>query len=278
MIKVNNVSFTYPNGYTALKDVTLTFDLGKIYLVMGSCGAGKTTLAKVLNGLLKPSKGEVLIDGVSTRKLSVAAICKKVGLVFQNPERQFFAMTVWEEVAFGPRNLGLNGEPLSQAVDNALSAVSLKGFDQRSPWSLSGGEMKRLAIASILAMNPKYIILDEPTIGQDYKSKLNISKIIRRLRREGKCIIVITHDVEWAFELEADELILLCKGKVVDRGVPYELFSKPGLLAKSGLSPPIIVELTFRLVQQGILSSIPAKFSINSIGDDLVKVFESKNV
>ncbi|ALV62848.1 ATPase component of general energizing module of ECF transporter [Thermococcus sp. 2319x1] len=222
MIEVRDLWHIYEGKKEALRGVSLTFG-NEIVALVGPNGSGKTTLAKHLNGLLKPTKGEVVVDGMNTRKHSVAELARVVGYVFQNPEHMFFEENVFREVAFGPKNLGLSEEEVKERVKWALREVNLEGYEDRSPYSLSGGEKQRLAIACILAMKPKYLILDEPTTGLDEKNAESIKKIIRKLYREGHGIVLITHEMDLVLEL-AERVVLLYQGKKVFDGGVKEFF------------------------------------------------------
>lgn len=222
MIKVRNLWHIYEGKKEALRGVNLTFG-NEIIALVGPNGSGKTTLAKHLNGLLKPTKGEVTVDGMDTRKHSVAELARIVGYVFQNPEHMFFEENVFKEVAFGPRNLGLSEREVEERVEWALRQVNLEGYEDRSPYSLSGGEKQRLAIACILAMKPKYIILDEPTTGLDEKNTERVKEVIRKLYKEGHGILLITHEMELVLEL-AERVVLLYRGKKAFDGDVEEFF------------------------------------------------------
>ena len=221
-IEVRDLWHIYEGKKEALKGVSLTFE-NEIIALVGPNGSGKTTLAKHLNGLLKPTKGEVIVDGMDTRKHSVAELARIVGYVFQNPEHMFFEENVFKEVAFGPRNLGLSEREVEERVEWALRQVNLDGYEDRSPYSLSGGEKQRLAIACILAMKPKYIILDEPTTGLDEKNAERVKEVIRKLYKEGHGILLITHEMELVLEL-AERVVLLYRGKKAFDGDVEEFF------------------------------------------------------
>ena len=222
MIEVRNLWHIYEGKRIALKNVSLSFG-NEIIALVGPNGSGKTTLAKHMNGLLKPTKGEVFVDGINTKNTSVAELSRIVGYVFQNPENMFFEENVFKEVAFGPKNLGLSGEAVEKRVKWALKLVNLSGYEDRSPYSLSGGEKQRLAIACILAMRPKYIILDEPTTGLDERSSEGVKRVIQNLRKEGHGIMLITHDMELVLEL-AERVVLLYEGTKVFDGAVDEFF------------------------------------------------------
>jgi len=267
LISVERVCFWYSRGATVLDDVSLTISDGDVVLLMGENGSGKTTLAKLLNGLLKPKSGRVVVDGLDTREHSVAELCRIVGYVPQNPEHQFFAENAAEEVAFGLRNLGLGDK---EALDEALSVLRKFGLERYAstpPWQLSGGEMKRLSIASVYAMQPKYLILDEPTIGQDAKQKKALIDLIFGMKAEGKAVLVITHDVEWASELGADKVVLLSKGKVIAEGVPEDIFFNYTLLKSCNLVPPVSVDLYAHLSKRGF--SVPRSLDYGVLAESI---------
>lgn len=242
MITVEDVHFSY-GGREVLRGVSLT--LGQeILALVGPNGSGKTTLAKHLNGLLKPTRGRVLVDGMDTREHTVAELSRKVGYVFQNPEHMFFEETVFKEVAFGPKNLGLSEEEVEERVREALRAVGLEGFEERTPYSLSGGEKQRLAIACVLAMRPKYLVLDEPTTGLDWKAERSVVEVIKSLRERGHGILLITHDMDLVLEL-ADRVVLLQGGRKVFDGPVEDFFALN--LEEYGLEKPEVLLLAERL-------------------------------
>lgn len=242
MITVEDVHFSY-GGREVLRGVSLT--LGQeILALVGPNGSGKTTLAKHLNGLLKPTRGRVLVDGMDTREHTVAELSRKVGYVFQNPEHMFFEETVFKEVAFGPKNLGLSEEEVEERVREALRAVGLEGFEERTPYSLSGGEKQRLAIACVLAMRPKYLVLDEPTTGLDWKAERSVVEVIKSLKERGHGILLITHDMDLVLEL-ADRVVLLQGGRKVFDGPVEDFFALN--LEEYGLEKPEVLLLAERL-------------------------------
>jgi len=242
MIRVENLHFAY-NGREVLRGVDLTLG-GEILALVGPNGSGKTTLAKHLNGLLKPTRGRVLVDGMDTREHTVAELSRKVGYVFQNPEHMFFEETVFKEVAFGPRNLGLDEAEVEERVRWALKAVNLEGFEERTPYSLSGGEKQRLAIACVLAMKPRYLILDEPTTGLDWKAERGVVEVIKSLREEGHGILLITHDMDLVLEL-AERVVLLLGGVKAFDGPADEFFGLD--LERCGLERPELLVLAEKL-------------------------------
>ncbi|MBS7618420.1 ABC transporter ATP-binding protein [Candidatus Bathyarchaeota archaeon] len=246
MIEVLDVYYTYPNGFTALKGVSLTIDRGECIAIMGENGAGKTTLIKHFNGLLKPTKGAVSVDGSNTMDLSVAQLSRKVGLVFQNPDHQFFSETVEDEVAFALKNFGFQEDEIKRRVDQVLERMGLIHYRQSSPFNLSGGEKKRLAIASVVVFNPDYLVLDEPTIGQDYLQKREIIEIIRSFLKEGKTAVIVTHDLEFVVDLRP-RIILMSQGRIILDDTADKALSNLKLLDEASLLPPQITELAYRL-------------------------------
>ena len=250
MIEVENVYFTYPNGVEALRGVSLKIADGEFVAIMGQNGAGKTTLVKHFNGLLKPTKGRVLIDGVDTRQVSVAKLSRKVGLVFQNPDHQLFSETVEEEISFALRNFGFNEKIIRERVNWALNLLDLVQYRRTSPFMLSGGERKRVALASVLAWDPKIIILDEPTIGQDSRQKERLRQFIIQMNHQGKTVIIVTHDIEFVVECEP-RVILMANGKIIADGETREVLTDPDLVSRSSLILPEITQVFINLNDPG---------------------------
>jgi energy-coupling factor transport system ATP-binding protein len=251
LIKLEHVSFRYPSNFLALKDIDLEIQGGDFVAIMGENGAGKTTLAKHLNGLLKPSQGRVLVDDEDTTKVSVARLSRKVGLVFQNPDHLLFSETVKEEVAFGLRNFGFAPGVVEKQVERTIEALGLAEYKDTSPFLLSGGERKRVALASILASEPDYLILDEPTIGQDYQQKERLRNFILQLYSQGKAVVMITHDVEFVAESNP-KVILMSKGEIVATGAADSILSKDELVNRVSLVKPQMSRLFGSLAQYGL--------------------------
>ena len=243
MIEVRDLWHIYNGKKVAVKGVDLTIG-NEIVALVGPNGSGKTTLAKHLNGLLKPTRGKVIVDGMDTREYSVAELAKTVGYVFQNPEHMFFEESVLKEIAFGPKNLGLSDEEVEKRIKWALKEVNLEGYEDRSPYALSGGEKQRLAIACVLAMRPKYLILDEPTTGLDEENAESIKRIIRNLYSEGHGVLLITHEMELVLEL-ADRVVLLYEGEKIFDGDVREFFELE--LRKYDLDRPRLLDISQRV-------------------------------
>jgi energy-coupling factor transport system ATP-binding protein len=261
MIEVKGLHFEY-DGKEVLHNVNLRVTDGEFVALMGENGAGKTTLVKHFNGLLKPSRGEVWVDGLSTKKSTVAALSRYVGLVFQNPDHQLFSETVFQEVAFSLRNFGYPEETIRKRVKLILETLDLASYAEDSPFLLSGGERKRVALASVLVSDPKYVILDEPTIGQDHQQKDKLRNFIIQLNSQGRTVVIVTHDVEFVVECRP-RVILLSKGSIIADN-PYDvIFSDNELIDKASLASPQIAMLMSSLGDLGfsprILDIYPAK-------------------
>ena len=255
MLEVKDLHFTYSTGLEALNGINLTIDDGEFLAVMGQNGAGKTTLVKHFNGLLKPTKGKVLVDGVSTQDVSVAKLSRNVGFVFQNPDHQLFSETVEDEIAFALKNFGFETAVVEKQIDWALNLLDVTQYRKTSPFMLSGGERKRVALASILAWDPKIIILDEPTIGQDYQQKEKLQQFIMQLNAQKKTVVVVTHDVEFVAECNC-RVILMSQGKILADGKAEEILTKPKILAQAHIVPPQITRIFLELADLGLPTDV----------------------
>ncbi|MEA2089814.1 MAG: ABC transporter ATP-binding protein [Thermoproteota archaeon] len=264
MIEIRDVSFTYPSGVEALRDVSMRIRNGEFVAIMGQNGAGKTTLVKHFNGLLKPSKGDVFVDGVNTKDTSVARLARKVGFVFQNPDHQLFCESVEDEVAFALRNFGFEKDVIEKRITWALNLLDLTEYRHTSPFMLSGGERKRAALASVLAWNPEVVILDEPTIGQDYQQKEKLRQFIIQLNAQEKTVIVVTHDVEFVAEC-SPRVTLMTEGKIIADGTAKEIFTNPKLLARASIIPPQITQIFLELSDLGLPSGVIGVYEAGKI-------------
>jgi len=253
-VKAEDLWFSYGEGW-ALKGVSLEIPEGEIVAIVGPNGSGKTTFAKHLIGLLKPTRGRVLVYGEDTREKSVAELSRLVGYVFQNPNHQIFSETVYDEVAFGPRNLGFEEARVKELVESSLKLVGLEGKGEERPYMLSMGEKERLAIASVLAMDPRLLILDEPTIGQDRSTMSKLIEVVKRLKGEGRTVLLISHDIDLVYE-HSDYVIVFKGGEVVSEGKVAEVLSDPELTAKASLSLPKLAELARLLGLDKLPSSV----------------------
>ena len=242
-IELKDVWFSYPNGVEALRGISLTIREGEFVIVMGPNGAGKTTLVKTFNGLIKPTRGRVLVDGVDTKDATVAELSRKVGLVFQNPDHQLFCETVEEEIAFALRNFGFEEEEIRKRVDWALRAFGLEEYRDTSPLVLSGGEKKRVALASVLVWEPKYLVLDEPTLGQDYAQKERLRGLVRDLIGD-RAVVMVTHDVEFVADMRPrPRIVLLSDGRLIADGRAEEILTDPECIDRARLVRPQVPEI-----------------------------------
>ena len=242
MIEFRDVSFVHPTGVKAIDSVSLTINDGETVAIVGENGAGKTTLVKHITGLLKPTTGVVLVDGQDTRSASTAALSRKAGVAFQNPDHQLFSESVEEEIAFGLRNFGFSPELMAQRIDWALKFFGLEEYRKSSPLILSGGEKKRLTLACILSWDPQVVVLDEPTVGQDSIQKEKLAEIIRMLSSTGKTVIVVSHDIEFLWPVQP-RVIVMSKGRVVADGPAKAVFDDVGVLSRARVTQPQLVAL-----------------------------------
>lgn len=245
-ININNLRFTYPTGLEALKGISLNIDSGEQVAIVGQNGAGKTTLVRHFNGLLKPSSGSVSIGDWETTKHSTAKLASRVGYVFQNPDEQLFSRDILTEVSFGPRNLGYEKEKVDELVKRALSLTELSDKTETNPYDLSPTWRKMVALASIIAMDTPIVIFDEPTTGQDAVNVGRIAHVIAELKREGKTVITITHDIDFCAE-NFERVIALAKGQVLLDGTTREILGQEDILAQTYVDPPQLTRLGKRL-------------------------------
>jgi len=258
-VKIENLTHIYnqgqPSETAALDDVSFVIEDGEFAGLIGHTGSGKSTLVQHMNALLKPNSGKIYIGDtdITASGVSLMDIRKQVGLVFQYPEYQLFEASVAEDVAFGPKNLGLSQEEIDQRVDEALRLVGLDPeiHGKRSPFELSGGQKRRAAVAGVIAMKPKVLILDEPTAGLDPGAHQEILEMIQHIRKEQKCtIILVSHNMDDIARL-CDRVIVMNKGKVALNGTPAEVFSQDEFLKSIGLGLPAARELLYVMKQQG---------------------------
>jgi cobalt transport protein ATP-binding subunit len=244
-IGIENLSYSYAGGPRVLDSIDLKVGAGEFLAIVGQNGSGKTTLAKHIVGLLQPATGRITIDGKDRSQMRPAETAREVAYVFQNPDHQIFAATVEDEVAFGPRNFGLPADEIKRRCDEALEAVGLQNERQSDPFLLSKGERQRLAVASVLVLRPRMLILDEPTTGLDYREQLRMMALVRDLNRAGIAIVIITH-TPWLVAEYARRVVLMRKGaKIFDGGV-REFFMQDELLRSSSFRAPEITELSRR--------------------------------
>ena len=244
-LEAHDVGFSYADGVAALDGVSLAIAAGEFIAIIGQNGSGKTTLAKHLNGLLSPQRGSVRLAGVDTRTLRLGEIARSVGFVFQDPDHQLFCATVEEEVAYGPRHLGLDPGALADRVDRALAVCGLAGRRGDDPFLLSKGERQRLAVSAVLALDPQVLILDEPTTGLDHREQLAILALLGDLNRAGHTVIVITH-APWLVAEYASRAVLMAKGRILLDGTVQQLFRATDALAAASFVLPEATQLGLR--------------------------------
>ena len=245
MISVKDVSFAYTKGNYVLKNISIEIDR-RSTAVIGQNGAGKTTFVKLLKGLLRPASGTVTIMGQDTTKTTVAKLAKTIGLVFQNPNDQIFKKSVLEEVMFGPGNIGMSPDDAKKASLKALEIVGLQGSTATNPQDLTLSDKKLLCIASILAMNTEIVILDEPTIAQDWMGKEKIKNIIKQLKADGKLVMTIIHDMDFVAEC-FERTVVFNEGELLLDGDTPEVFSNEEVLRRAHVEPPHVQQLARRV-------------------------------
>lgn len=279
-ISIEHLTHTYmpgsPFAATAIHDVNLTIEDGELIGLLGHTGSGKTTLVQHLNGLMKPTEGRVVVDGLdlTAKDVSLLEVRRKVGLVFQYPEYQLFEETVAKDIAFGPKNLGLSSEEIDARVRRAMEQVGLvyDEIAECSPFELSGGQMRRVAIAGVLAMQPKVLILDEPTAGLDPAGRRGILSMIRTLHAAGGLtVIMVSHSMDDISTL-ATRLVVMSKGEMVLTGTPREVFEQQELMQSIGLGVPQAAQLAHALRDQGfdVASDL---YTLEEVRDAILRLY-----
>ena len=268
LIKLRDVSFQYEkSGEKALQEINLSLERGEYVAIIGANGSGKSTLARLLNVLLQPTAGKVMVDGLDTQKSeNIRQIRRQVGMVFQNPDNQLVATMVEDDVAFGLENLGVPSRRIKKRVDQALNMVDMEDYRRHPPHKLSGGQKQRVAIAGIIAMEPSCIVLDEPTAMLDPRGRKEVLTIVDYLNREKNITIVyITHFMRQA--VRADKIFVMSEGKIVHRGSPEKIFADPKILQDIGLKVPPVTELALELKQRGL--SLPPVMTVKELVKEL---------
>ena len=280
-IIIENLSHVYGKGtpfvVEALKGVSFEAERGELTGIIGHTGSGKSTLAQHLNGLETPESGRVVVDDVDlSQKYDKKAIRTKVGMVFQYPEQQLFEETVEKDICFGPKNLGLNEAEQKQHARHAMDLMSLsyEEYAQRSPFDLSGGQKRRVAIAGVLAMEPDYLVLDEPTAGLDPEARKRLLTMIRRLPEEtGMGVLMVSHSME-DMAMYADKIAVMDHGRLLRFGTPEQVFSEPEVLEKAGLGIPILSRLTLALKEKGL--QLPFSKTAEEFAKNLKQALEGR--
>ena len=248
VLQAEGLSYKYPTREDyALLDVNLSVERGEFLALIGQNGSGKTTLVKHFNGLLKPTKGRMLVEGQETTGRPTSELAKFVGYVFQNPDHQIFAEKVKDEIAFGPKNIGISEEHIEEVTKRVLEDVGLLGEEETMPFQLSRGQRQRLAVASILAMEPSILIVDEPTTGQDWKESISMMELVKHLNEKGHTCVVITHSMNLV-SLYAKRVVVMSNGEVLLDDSTQEVFREIEKLNSASIKPPEVYELAQALV------------------------------
>jgi cobalt/nickel transport system ATP-binding protein len=254
ILEARDLRYRYPRGMEAIRGISFHIRKKEKIALVGPNGAGKSTLLMMFNGMIRPDSGNLLFDNLPIlyNTASLQILRKRVGFVLQNPDRQIIAPTVYQDVAFGPTNLGYSEDEVREAVTHALQHVGLEGFERRPPHQISGGEKRRVAIAGVLAMDPDVLVFDEPTSGLDPSGSEDIMELLDELNHEGKTIVISTHDVELVYPW-ADRAILMLGGKILQEDIPEIAFGNPESVRRAHLSVPTLLELHMELQKRGFL-------------------------
>jgi len=244
-LRAEGVWFSYPGREPALRGVDVEIGAGQFVALVGQNGSGKTTLAKHFNGLLRPGRGRILVDGQEIAERQTADLASTIGYCYQNPDHQIFATTVAEEIEFGPRNLGVSAEEVVARTGRLLDLVNLRDEAERYPFSLGRGQRQKLAVASVLAMEPRILIVDEPTTGLDWQGGAAMMRLMRELHASGRTIVIITHDMNIVAEF-AERAIVMAGGRIVVDGTPAGVFSDDDALREADLRVPQAFQITRR--------------------------------
>ncbi len=272
---LKDVFYAYPDGTEAISGIDLEIARGEFVGILGYNGSGKTTLLKIMDGLIKDSQGKVFLDGKDIKSLSPREIYKKMGIVFQNPNDQLFAPTVFEDVAFGPMNMGFTEKKVVQRVVEALRAVEMEEYAKKSIHHLSYGQKKRVCIAGLLSMGHEILLLDEPTAGLDPFGEYQMMNLLTKLNQEKKVTIVMaTHSVDLV-PVFLDRLYILSKGKIVKGGTPESVFTAPEEMTQVRLRLPHIAELIYRLKHEDHLPFEKIPLTIGEARREMVELFKS---
>jgi len=268
VLKTEELYYRYPTrSEYALVNVNLSICRGEFVAIIGHNGSSKTALMKHVNGLLKPTRGRVIVDGKDTRELPTSELARSVGYVFQNPDHQIFAETVKDEIDFGPKNLGFSPERIEQSRQRVLAEMGLQGLEEEMPFQLSRGQRQRLAVASVLAMEPVILIVDEPTTGQDWRESISLMELIYQLNKSGHTCVVTTHNMNLV-SLFARRVIVMWNAEVYMDGTTQEVFAQVDRILKAGIKPPEVYNLARRLLPNVHLDR---PITPEDLGDLLVK-------
>lgn len=275
ILEAVDLEYVYSDGTNALRKVNLQVRKGERLAILGSNGAGKSTLFMQFNGIFRPSAGTLKYQGqdISYKKKALTELRRNVGIVFQDPDSQLFSANVWQDISFGPLNLGLSDEVVTERVRQALLDTETTDIQDKPSHLLSYGQKKRVSIAGVLAMQPEVIIFDEPTAGMDPRHSEEFMQLLEKLSLEGKTIILSTHDVDLAYSW-SDRLAIMHRGEVIAQGVPGEQFMHPEIVARADLTIPWLIEMHMELVKKGW---IPPSTPLPKTKEELLKTIPSKN-
>jgi energy-coupling factor transport system ATP-binding protein len=266
LIKVTDARYVYSNGAVlALDGVSLDIPEGQSVGIVGQNGSGKTTLTKLLNGLLKPTSGSIVVDGKDTAKNSVQQMSSTVGYVFQNPNHQLFAPSVTAELAFGPTNLKLPPEEITERIAHALEFFDIKQYADMHPYRLSFPLRKLVGIASVFTMGPKVFVLDEPTTGQDHQTTKVINQLIHRLQDRGSTVICVSHDMPLLADV-SERMIVMWNAKIIADGSAREVFGNTEVMERTHIAPPQVTQISLRLKSR---KGKPASLSVAELSAEL---------
>ena len=278
-IKFQEVSYTYsprsPFEFKALNNISLNLEMNKITAIIGHTGSGKSTLVQQLNALLIPTSGtlevcDFIITSDKKKNKNLKSLRKRVGLVFQFPEYQLFEETIAKDIAFGPKNFGVSEEEINEIVKKVIVQVGLdESYLERSPLELSGGQKRRVAIAGILAMNPDVLVLDEPTAGLDPTGAKAMLDLFVELNRQGKTVIIVTHEMDYVLEY-CDLCVVLNKGDIVYEGTPINLFVNDDIMERVGIEPPLSIEFAKELIKNGFDLNINNIKDVTSLSKEII--------
>ncbi|MFX1279544.1 MAG: energy-coupling factor ABC transporter ATP-binding protein [Promethearchaeota archaeon] len=276
LIIIKDLDYSYPNGTVALEDVNLTIQKGELIAIMGKNGAGKTTLIRTLNGLIRPTRGDIFINNENIKTKSIAELSKNVGLIFQNPSHQLFANSVEEEIKFSLKNIFQDKEELQSRTNEILKNHKLEKYRERSPLNLSGGESKKLAVASIMCRDPEILVFDEPTLGQDASEIESFIKLINNEKIKEKTILIITHNIEFTSEF-IPRTILMAEGRIIADGPTQELLSNKFLTKRTSLLLPQTRKFSLALSEIGFegLNKVTSKQDLTQY---LMKLLKNKSI
>jgi len=275
IIEAVNVEYSYPDDTKALLNVSLQVKKGEKLAILGSNGAGKSTLFMQFNGIYRPNSGCIKYQGqdISYKNKALIELRKKVGIVFQDPDSQLFSASVWQDISFGPLNLGLSKEEVKARVEQVLIDTETTDLQDKPTHLLSYGQKKRVSIAGVLAMEPEVIIFDEPTAGLDPRHALEFMQLLDKLSNEGKTIILSTHDVDLAYSW-SDQMAIMYSGEIIAHGDPGELFRQPHLIERADLTTPWLIEMHSEFVKKGW---VPSSTPLPKTKEDLLRIVPTKS-